>query len=65
MQLMVTTHSDALLSALNDHVDSVLVCENNGVGTTIEHLDAERLAFWLEKYKLGEIWRLGELGGNP
>jgi hypothetical protein len=53
------------LSALNDYVDSVLVCENNGQGTTIEHLDAKRLTFWLEKYKLGEIWRLGELGGNP
>jgi predicted ATPase len=65
MQIVVTTHSDALLSALNDHVDSVLVCENNGNGTTIEHLDADRLAFWLDKYKLGEIWRLGEIGGNP
>lgn len=65
MQIVVTTHSDTLLSALNDYVNSVLVCENNGRGTTIEHLDAERLTFWLEKYKLGEIWRLGELGGNP
>ncbi len=65
MQIVVTTHADALLSALNDNVDSVLVCENNGNGTSVEHLDADRLAFWLEKYKLGEIWRLGELGGNP
>lgn len=65
MQIVVTTHSDALLSALNDHVDSVLVSENNGAGTTIENLDAERLDFWLQKYKLGEIWRLGEIGGNP
>jgi len=65
MQLVVTTHSDALLSALSDQIESVMVCENNGNGTTIEHLDTERLAFWLEKYKLGEIWRLGEIGGNP
>lgn len=65
MQIMVTTHSDAFLSALNDHVDSVLVCENNGGGTTIQHLDADRLGFWLNKYSLGNIWRLGELGGNP
>jgi predicted ATPase len=65
MQIVVTTHSDALLSALNDHVDSVLVCENNGNGTSIEHLDADRLAFWLKDYRLGEIWRLGEIGGNP
>ena len=65
MQLVVTTHSDALLSALGDRVDSVLVCENNGHGTTIERLDTERLAHWLKNYSLGDIWRIGEIGGNP
>lgn len=65
MQLVVTTHSDALLSGLNDKVESVLVCENNGYGTTIERLDTERLAFWLKDYTLGDIWRIGEIGGNP
>ena len=65
MQLLVTTHSDALLSALNEQIDSVLVCENNSGGTMVRHLDAERLAFWLEKYTLGDIWRIGEIGGNP
>lgn len=65
MQLVVTTHSDALLSGLGDKVESVLVCENNGHGTTIDRLDAERLAFWLKDYTLGDIWRIGEIGGNP
>jgi predicted ATPase len=65
MQIVVTTHSDALLSALNDHVDSVLVCENLGNGTTVKHLNADRLDFWLKDYALGEIWRIGEIGGNP
>jgi len=65
MQIVVTTHSDTLLSALNDHVDSVLICEHDGLGSTLDHLDADRLEFWLEKYRLGEIWRIGELGGNP
>ncbi len=65
MQLIITTHSDALLSALNDHVGSVLVCENNGGGTEVRRLDADRLKHWLGKYSLGEIWRLGEIGGNP
>ena len=65
MQLVVTTHSDALLSALNNQVESVLVCENNGHGTTIERLDAKRLTHWLKDYTLGDIWRIGELGGNP
>ena len=65
MQLVVTTHSDALLSGLGDKVESVLVCENNGYGTMIGRLDAERLAFWLKDYALGDIWRSGEIGGNP
>lgn len=65
MQLVITTHSDALLSGLGDKVESVLVCENNGHGTTIDRLDAEKLAFWLKDYTLGDIWRIGEIGGNP
>ena len=65
MQLVVTTHSDALLSSLNDKVESILVCENNGYGTKLEHLNAKRLEFWLNDYTLGDIWRIGEIGGNP
>ena len=64
-QLVVTTHSDALLSALGGQVESVLVCENNGRGTEVNRLDAERLAFWLKDYTLGDVWRMGEIGGNP
>ncbi len=63
-QLVVTTHSDALISALTEHPGSVLVCEHRN-GTVIERLDPERLTFWLESYRLGEVWRIGELGGNP
>ncbi len=65
MQLVVTTHSDALLSALTDREESVLICENNGEGTTVERLDSDRLASWLDDYRLGDLWRMGELGGNP
>jgi predicted ATPase len=63
-QIIVTTHSDALVSAFTDHVDSVLVCEHRG-GTELRSLDAERLKHWLDKYRLGDLWRMGELGGNP
>lgn len=63
---MVTTHSDALLSALNDKVESVLVCESHGQsGTTVDRLDAEQLAHWLKKSTLGDIWKTGKIGGNP
>jgi predicted ATPase len=64
MQIVVTTHSDALISALTDYADSVLVCDY--VGRTVAHrLEVEKLRFWLDKYRLGEIWRMGKLGGNP
>lgn len=64
-QVVVTTHSDALVSELSDHIESVVVCEREGAGTTLRRLESERLRFWLEKYRLGEIWRIGEIGGNP
>lgn len=63
-QLFVTTHSDALVSALSDNPENILVCENMPGGTTIERLDADRLSTWLKEYSLGEIWRMGEIGGN-
>jgi predicted ATPase len=64
-QIVVTTHSEALLSRLSDASESLLVCEHLGDTTAIERLDADKLKFWLDKYTLGEIWRIGELGGNP
>lgn len=64
MQIVVTTHSDALLSYLSSQAESVLVCENLG-GTQVRRLRSEDLANWLEQYRLGEVWRMGALGGNP
>ena len=64
MQLIVTTHSTDLIDALSDNPSSVLVCEKNAGSTTIRRLDAEQLTDWLTRYKLGQLWRTGELGGN-
>lgn len=63
-QLIVTTHSDVLVSALTEQADSVLVCDYLENGTELRRLDSGKLRHWLEKYRLGEIWRLGKLGGN-
>ncbi len=65
MQLIVTTHSDILISALSNHTDSVVVCENSGNGTELTRLDAAAIRSYLEKYQLGEIWLMGAIGGNP
>ena len=63
-QLVVTTHSDALVSALSDVPESVVVCESSPDGTLLRRLDREALAEWLNRYSLGEIWRMGEIGGT-
>ena len=64
-QLIVTTHSDALVSALTDHVDAVVACERLGDGTVLRRLNANDLSAWLDDYRLGDLWRMGELGANP
>jgi predicted ATPase len=64
-QIIVTTQSDILVSALSEHAESVVVCENLGGASRFRRLESDKLRFWMDKYKLGEIWRIGELGGNP
>ena len=63
-QLIVTTHSDTLVSALTDLAESVLVCERDEDGTQLRRLESEKLQDWLQRYKLGELWKMGELGGT-
>jgi predicted ATPase len=63
-QLIVTTHSDILVDALTENPDAVIVCEKLDGATHLTRLDAERLGPWLEKYRLGELWTRGELGGT-
>ena len=63
-QLIVTTHSDTLIDALTDTPESVVVCEKEKGQTRMKRLDKEELSHWLEKYRLGELWSSGELGGN-
>ena len=65
MQLVVTTHSDALVSALTNQPAAIVACERPGAGTVLRRLDPEKLAHWLNDYLLGDLWRMGELGANP
>ena len=65
MQLVVTTHSDALVSALTSQPDAIVACERPGAGTELRRLDPEKLASQLESHRLGDLWRMGELGANP
>lgn len=65
MQLVVTTHSDALVSALTGQPHAIVTCERPVSGTELRRLDPKKLASWLEEYRLGDLWRMGELGANP
>ena len=64
-QLVVTTHSEALVSALTSQPDAIVTCERPGAATTLRHLDPATVASWLDEYCLGDLWRMGELGANP
>ncbi len=63
-QLIVTTHSDALLDAFTETPEVVCVCEKIEGSTVIKRLDKERLKVWLKDYSLGHLWMSGEIGGN-
>ena len=63
-QLVVTTHSDVLVDAMTDTPESVLVCEKSNGATQFRRLSATELQPWLERYRLGELWTRGEIGGT-
>jgi len=63
-QLIVTTHSDVLVDALTDQPEAVVVAERSATETTLTRLDSEKLKPRLEKYRLGQLWTRGEIGGT-
>ena len=63
-QLIVTTHSEFLVSALSETPEAVIVCERDQNGTQLNRLDPERLKKCVERYSLGELLMTCELGGT-
>jgi predicted ATPase len=63
-QLVVTTHSRMLVDALSDHASSVVTCTKENGESRVERLDGTALTAWLQKYSLGELWSMGEIGAN-
>ena len=62
-QLIVTTHSDILIDEFTDQPESVVVCEKSQGQTSMTRLDEAALADWLKRYRLGQLWTQGEIGG--
>lgn len=63
-QLFVTTHSDRIVDKLSPHPEYVVVTEKREGATHFTRLDPTKLAVWLEKYSLGELWNRGDIGGT-
>jgi predicted ATPase len=63
-QLIVTTHSDILVDSMTDTPDAVVVCSKQHGETAMERLNPHDLSEWLEKYRLGQLWMKGEIGGT-
>jgi len=62
-QLVVTTHSDILIDEFSDQPESVVVCEKSEGQTHMKRLNGQALQEWLKKYRLGQLWIQGEIGG--
>ena len=63
-QLVVTTHSELLVSALSETPESVVVCEKHDGRTILKRLEASEVAPFLQSYRLGDAWLRGMIGAT-
>jgi predicted ATPase len=63
-QLIVTTHSDILVDALSEQPEALVICEKHDGRTALRRLAQDEVQPWLEKYRLGQLWTQGQLGGT-
>jgi predicted ATPase len=63
-QLIVTTHSEHLLSALQDDFDELFAFDSGSTGSVVKRFSREEFNDWRQEHTLGDLWTSGELGGN-
>jgi len=63
-QLIVTTHSEQLLTALQDDFDVLFAFDAGVTGSIVRRFSQNEFKEWSEDHTLGELWTSGELGGN-
>lgn len=63
-QLIVTTHSEVLVDSFSEKPEAVMVAEKTNNGTQLNRLKIDELSPWLKKYRLGELWTRGDIGGT-
>jgi len=60
-QLILTTHSPQFLDAFGDAKPDVTVAQLLDGETHLRRVEGETLSYWLSRYSLGELFKLGEL----
>jgi len=63
VQLIITTHSEDLLTALQDDFDALFTFDASPEGSIVQRLSREDFQAWRADHALGEIWSSGEIGG--
>lgn len=63
-QIIVSTHSEHLLSALQDNFDALFAFDNGLSGSVVRRFGSNDFKDWREEHSLGDLWTSGELGGN-
>ncbi len=62
-QLIISTHSEHLLSALQNDFDVLFAFNGHLEGSTVQALSREDYHTWRADHALGELWSSGEIGG--
>ena len=62
-QVILATQSVTLLN--NFAPSDVIVAENDGLTTTFQRVDEQKLKHWLDEFGIGELWEKNVLGGRP
>ena len=63
-QMIVTTHSEHLLTALQDDFDVLFAFDAGLDGSVVRRFSRDEYKDWRQQHTLGELWTSGELGGN-
>ncbi|MFL1780770.1 AAA family ATPase [Candidatus Hepatincolaceae symbiont of Richtersius coronifer] len=64
-QIVLATHSPALLNKVKKNSIYTLQMDNESGESSIKPINIILLKNWLEQYQIGELWRMNLLGGNP
>ncbi|MGB2987352.1 MAG: AAA family ATPase, partial [Phycisphaerae bacterium] len=62
-QLVIATHSPEFVSKVRP--SHVVIVEKTGGRTVAERLKEDEFEDWLTRFRLGELWTAGQLGGRP